>query len=309
MMDASDVMQGSLGDCYFLTALALVATDTTCAAGLIDDSLDSGGCYGVSFYCDRKWKMVYVDGFFPCYVSTKPHSATKPRPCYAASGNRREIWPMVVEKAFAKLHGCWENIGHGGLISTALQMLTGGVSETYSTSSMGKDALWQVLVDAVENPNCLVGAGTKPMIDEKTSKGIVTGHAYSVMHAISVEGYNLLLLRNPWGHGEWKGDWSDGSKLWETHPNVTKEVGDGRSVEDDGRFWIEISDFKNIFASVDTCRLPGSGHVRSHDAQLHKLVEKEKGTKRKDGKTEANKDKVKGKHKGGKHGKGKGKKH
>ena len=32
---------------------------------------------------------------------------------------------MVVEKAFAKLHGSYEEIGHGGLVGAALEALTG----------------------------------------------------------------------------------------------------------------------------------------------------------------------------------------
>ena len=29
--------------------------------------------------------MVYVDGYFPCYVSTDPHARAPPKPLYAAS--------------------------------------------------------------------------------------------------------------------------------------------------------------------------------------------------------------------------------
>ena len=59
-LDARDVKQGSLGDCYFLSALALVATDTCCADGLVDDALDAAGCYGVSFWVEGAWQMVWV---------------------------------------------------------------------------------------------------------------------------------------------------------------------------------------------------------------------------------------------------------
>ena len=59
-LDARDVKQGSLGDCYFLSALALVATDTCCADGLVDDALDASGCYGVSFWVQGAWQMVWV---------------------------------------------------------------------------------------------------------------------------------------------------------------------------------------------------------------------------------------------------------
>ena len=39
-------------------------------------------------------------------------------------------------------------------------------------------------------------------------KGIYEGHAYSIMRAVEIDGQRLLLLKNPWGKGEWKGPWS-----------------------------------------------------------------------------------------------------
>ena len=61
-------------------------------------SLDAAGCYGVSLWHENKWTMVWVDGFFPCYVNNDSHARAPPRPIYASSANRREIWPMVAEK-------------------------------------------------------------------------------------------------------------------------------------------------------------------------------------------------------------------
>ena len=45
------------------------------------------------------------------------------------------------------------------------------------------------------------------------SKGLITGHAYSVTMANkipTIEGTkDLLRIFNPWGATEWTGDWSD----------------------------------------------------------------------------------------------------
>jgi hypothetical protein len=43
--------------------------------------------------------------------------------------------------------------------------------------------------------------------------------------------------------GEWKGDWCDGSSLWSKNPAAVEAVGDKRSTDDDGSFWISHSDF------------------------------------------------------------------
>jgi hypothetical protein len=46
--------------------------------------------------------------------------------------------------------------------------------------------------------------------------GIVSGHAYSLISVHEAEGPvpRLVKIRNPWGKGEWKGDYSDNSPLW-----------------------------------------------------------------------------------------------
>jgi hypothetical protein len=50
--------------------------------------------------------------------------------------------------------------------------------------------------------------------------GLVKNHDYSLIeiHEMIYRGQflRLLKLRNPWGKVEWKGDWSDSSKLWTT---------------------------------------------------------------------------------------------
>ena len=39
--------------------------------------------------------------------------------------------------------------------------------------------------------------------------GILQRHAYSLLDFKEVAGYRLVRIRNPWGHGEWTGPWSD----------------------------------------------------------------------------------------------------
>jgi calpain-15 len=49
--------------------------------------------------------------------------------------------------------------------------------------------------------------------------GLVSDHAYAIISVTEIETKNegkvkLLKLRNPWGHKEWMGDWSDKSDKW-----------------------------------------------------------------------------------------------
>jgi len=43
----------------------------------------------------------------------------------------REIWPLLIEKAYAKFHGSYGNI-EGGLIHVAMEELTNGAGSHYS---------------------------------------------------------------------------------------------------------------------------------------------------------------------------------
>ena len=67
--------------------------------------------------------------------------------------------------------------------------------------------------------------------------------------------HQLLMLRNPWGRTEWKGDWSDyDTTNWSTRLRKKLDyfpTGD----TDDGIFWMSLSDFVNNYKQVYVCRL------------------------------------------------------
>jgi hypothetical protein len=71
-VDEGDVMQGGLGDCWFLGALAVIAHNTE---GFIEhlfvESKPDQGYYKVKFYKNGNWQMVSVDDRLPCTHSGK----------------------------------------------------------------------------------------------------------------------------------------------------------------------------------------------------------------------------------------------
>ena len=84
--------------------------------------------------------------------------------------------------------------------------------------------------------------------EEESESGVISGHAYSFIAVKEFEHQGktvkLCMLRNPWGSGEWKGDWCDESPLWT--PALRKEV--GCVVEDDGTFHIPYEDYLKEYA-------------------------------------------------------------
>ena len=76
-----------------------------------------------------------------------------PGPVYSrANGN--ELWVMLVEKAFAKLSGCYDML-RGGLAYEALMDLTGCPTTCIAIKDKPKDELWDLLVREDNNENVM----------------------------------------------------------------------------------------------------------------------------------------------------------
>ena len=87
-------------------------------------------------------------------------------------------------------------------------------------------------------------------------KGVMAFHSYSVIDVFEVpispdKQERLLKIRNPWGNFEWKGDWSDSSKLW------TKELKAklGHKEANDGVFYMNFKDFCSIYSILEICEV------------------------------------------------------
>ena len=108
-----------LHDCWLLGALAALATNSALLQRLfVSTRAAEYGMYTLQLYWHDEWVQVTVDDRLPCDA----HKA----PLYVRSGNRAELWPALVEKAWAKLAGSYAALG-GGTLPQALRSLTGSV--------------------------------------------------------------------------------------------------------------------------------------------------------------------------------------
>jgi len=217
---------------------------------LIDESLEAAGIYGVTFFIRGRWRMVWIDSYFPCVPcgdasddsdSADPSPPLVGRlrsadlrgqrwePLFAQSSGVREAWLMVVEKAFAKLHGCYEALdgSQGGTVASTLSMLSGGVARTEllhpkpGEPCLPSSVLWRRLEEALAHG--FVGAGTPP--EAEGLDGLVPGHAYAVKRLAHGDSQRLVLLRNPWGSDGWSGRWRRGDSSWGSCPELLRAVG------------------------------------------------------------------------------------
>lgn len=108
---------------------------------------------------------------------------------------------------------------------------------------------------------CAVGDEDFP--GEHKTKGLATNHAYTLIGAYSVQGNQLVKVRNPWGSYEWKGAWHDKDPKWTNQ--IKKEVGFVGG--EDGIFYMSIGDYKEEFGSTTICKVNDKYHYKfvSHE--------------------------------------------
>lgn len=79
------------------------------------------GLYVVKFCKNGEWCPITIDDFFPC----KPFGG----PIYS-SGHGPELWVLMLEKAYAKIHGSYDSL-RGGHCHEAFSDLTGFPTERF----------------------------------------------------------------------------------------------------------------------------------------------------------------------------------
>jgi len=92
----------------------------------LTDKYNLYGCYGVILNYNGEWCVVNLDDFFPFMKS-------KNQLLFSRS-EKNEIWLMLLEKAYAKLYGSYENIQNGSVLDAVCD-LTGVSYDIVNESS------------------------------------------------------------------------------------------------------------------------------------------------------------------------------
>ena len=291
---ADDIRQQALGDCWLISALALLAERPDLLNVLLPTkSVNAAGAYQVRLCHDGEWVTILLDDCLPCVQSVGGPVVGMPAMPAFAYATRRQLWVSLVEKAMAKLYGCYEALEEGST-DEALATLTGYPCERIETrparrahrggndssggggsSSGGRrgggggelsdpDLLWAKLLSFHEAGFLLsasVGGSDPGESAAAEAMGLLVDHAYSLLRVVSVATPNgrnggharLVMLRNPWGKLEWRGEWSDASPLWT--PQLRKSLDQRKNAGDDGTFWMAYDDFLDYFRSIEACRV------------------------------------------------------
>lgn len=116
-----DMKSGNMSDGVFTGALAMLAIHPCVENLFVDvDNMDKG-YVAFQFFKNGEWRYVIVDTLLPYSESSKLF-------LFSECNETNEFWVPLIEKAYAKLNGSYQNI-QGMDVCEVLVDLTGGVSE------------------------------------------------------------------------------------------------------------------------------------------------------------------------------------
>ncbi|XP_029586708.1 calpain-1 catalytic subunit isoform X2 [Salmo trutta] len=247
-----DFGQGSIANCWFLASVGALTFQMHILEQVVPLKQsfkdDYCGIFHFRFWRFGRWVDVVIDDMLPTVDG---------RLIFVHSKTPNEFWPALMEKAYAKVCGSYADM-NAGTPSEAMMDFTGGVHITFKLAETPPN-LWDLLFRAAKFKS-LMGCNTpqgETSANTVAPNGLVRGHAYTITGVLQIMSQgrpvNLIRLFNPWGYGEWKGDWSDKSSMWKTVSPADRKM--YLSVEEDGEFWMTMENFCQHFSDVTICCL------------------------------------------------------
>ncbi|KAH6871956.1 hypothetical protein BKA70DRAFT_1450550 [Coprinopsis sp. MPI-PUGE-AT-0042] len=233
------IAQGSLGDCYFLAALATVSSFPS-----LIEKICVAASYGFIFYGDHGWTSVIVDDLFKDHYNAVARKGGKTL-LFAGAGSQDEMWVPLIEKAYAKHYGITPIWTVDGAVRPSRTSLEGVSSVFFPKDILDTDRFWtEELLHANKDRVFACGFNTlKPTEDYPWA-------------APDVEG--LLIARESvsW-YSETRGGKANGLEGGQT--GLKSGLGSGWTplpeldhvFGNDGQFVMEYSDFLQRFDDIE----------------------------------------------------------
>ena len=257
-INTKKIINGKINSSYFISAISAICDYPGLIKNIfINEKYNPDGFYTLILFIDGEFQIVYIDDFIPCLKGTNIP--------YFLKINNYSIWPLLLEKGWAKVNTSYQN-ALSGWPNDIFKTFTGLSCEELIHNQKDQEYIWKIIKIAKEN-NGIICASTKNE-ENINDTGLIPGISYSLINALEIrdeknENIFLIKLRYDLGNSEWNGDWNKDSENWNEfiREQIPKEI-----LElNEGEFFIELKDFINYFSRTDICYIICDGYKSTFD--------------------------------------------
>ena len=257
-INTSYIRYGRLSYQYFYSVLtALCKFPSIFNKIIINNEYNPNGIYEIILFIDGEFQKVYIDDYFPCLKNSNILYFIKP--------SNFEIWSLLIEKAWVKVNGGYQNIINSWP-ADFFRALTGSSCDILIHEDLNFEELFNEL-NYTDKNNGLCISLTKNN-NEVNKKGLINHHMYILKETEKIEnGKNnfiyLCKFMDPTGDTIWEGDWGEKSRLW--NAEIKKKINNNKLELKNGEFWICIQDVKKYFLRSDICHMIFDGFSKTFE--------------------------------------------
>ncbi|XP_039763992.1 calpain-C isoform X1 [Pararge aegeria] len=274
--DTFDVVTGRLGDKWLLSCVGVLYLCKGLFYRVVpaDQRIDTNyaGVFRFRLWWCGQWVEVLVDDRLPTVHG---------KLAFMHCSHSEQLWPALLEKAYAKMHGSYEALKYGNLLD-GLADLTGGITESLNVSDLTDAASLHNLMKTTS----IVTAYRLPNAVTHSVKSIESGmnyRLYNVERIDTTEGpIYMVRLARPLAPGDTHiTHFILDHEMWSSIPVHERE----RLTSTTKGFWMLYSDFVSMFSrvemvhlDVETCKAETSladkqkWQVKSHQGRWKKGV-------------------------------------
>jgi hypothetical protein len=193
-----DVEQGQIGDCSLLATLLALSRSPEGRAviknAIVENRNDQGQVmsYTVTLH-EPKDRWIFGKTFSGVKITVDPVYA-EGHAVIAKDGDASEVWPLVLEKAFAQYVGGYNKLNQGSTANVPMEALTGRPATNLALESYGEGRLERDLAAGK-----LVVLETMTKFSGPKVDGMIPNHAYDVTGTERRHGELYVTFSNPWG--------------------------------------------------------------------------------------------------------------
>lgn len=259
-------IQHTFGNCYLIAGMTAMYNhpELIKEAFLIKEK-NKAGIYAVRLFFRSRPVTIVIDDAILMIDDEGAginHRFAKVNPLF------KTVWPIVLEKAFAKLKGNYLNM-HGGYMSNVFKSILGVPSSIdYMVSFHSNQDVWNFVKKSFVS-NYPIGFSTDGDDDsQKNECGVTKNHAFALITMFTIfengKHHQLIMLRNPRHETNYDKEFGYSDPIW-NDPRIRNQVPfniDPRLSSKEGIFIVPHTRLMGCFEAVYI------GYTRNHEGYV-----------------------------------------